>query len=451
MKKFIYFTALLFFSLCVNGQNASFNTYNFGEGLEFVSEDDHSFKLGGYVQPFIESRFIFNDSLDENYNDNRFRLRRLRLRLSGNNTQHNLSYRIQFDLSGVSETGEESSNLLLDAYLTYSFNKRTKLTFGQRSLRSDNRELPMSSASLQLVERSRLTSSFASIRDFGFFLQRDFRFKNGSFLRNYLEITSGDGINNFTKNYGGLKYGGRIDFLPFGLFTNMGQFRQADVMKERSLKLVFGANGSYNQGMSSRRGRLGGDFLFYNINGINTNYRLPNYVKYGADLIIKYKGFSLLAEYVKTQAYIADDITHRNDRYGDDPSLIVSVFETNGIEIDPKDYVRTQLLLGSGINIQSGYLFKNLISIDARYTSITSDELSWLNNGTFYNRPNYYTFGISKYFARNYGFKIQASITYVEVSENSKYNIQTDDPNEYLIIPHQGSELLFRLISSFNF
>ena len=167
-------------------------------------------------------------------------MRRLRLRLSGNNTQHNLSYRIQFDLSGVSETGEETTNLLLDAFMTYSLNKRTKLTFGQRSLRSDNRELPMSSATLQLVERSRLTSSFASIRDFGFFIQRDFRFKNGSFLRNYLEITSGDGMNNFTKDFGGLKYGGRIDFLPFGLFTNMGQFRQADVMRERSLKLVVG-------------------------------------------------------------------------------------------------------------------------------------------------------------------------------------------------------------------
>ena len=308
MKKLIYFTILLFFSLCVNGQNASFNTYNFGEGLEFVGEDDHSFKLGGYIQPFVESRFVFNDSLGENYNDNRFRLRRLRLRLSGNNTEHNLSYRIQFDLSGVSETGDESSNLLLDAFLTYSINKRTKLTFGQRSLRSDNRELPMSSATLQLVERSRLTSSFASIRDFGFFLQRDFRFKNGSFLRNYLEITSGDGMNNFTKDFGGLKYGGRIDFLPFGLFTNMGQFRQTDVMRERSLKLVVGLNYSFNNGISSRRGREGGQILYLDSLG---NESLPDFIKMGADLMLKYKGFSLLGEYQSTTSIVPDNITQR--------------------------------------------------------------------------------------------------------------------------------------------
>jgi hypothetical protein len=444
MKKFIYFTALLFFSLCVNGQNASFNTYNFGEGLEFVGEDDHSFKLGGYVQPFIESRFVFNDSLDENYNDNRFRLRRLRLRLSGNNIQHNLSYRIQFELSGVSETGEESTNLLLDAFMTYSLNKRTKLTFGQRSLRSDNRELPMSSATLQLVERSRLTSSFASIRDFGFFIQRDFRFKNGSFLRNYLEITSGDGMNNFTKDYGGLKYGGRIDFLPFGLFTNMGQFRQADVMRERSLKLVVGFNYSFNKGISSRRGREGGQILYLDSLG---NESLPDFIKMGADLMLKYKGFSLLGEYQSTTSIVPDNITQRVRNNGTtSPSFII-----NGEE-NIENYIKNRMMLGSAYNLQLGYIFKNMFSIDTRYTHIESDEFSFLNNGTFYNRPNYYTFGLSKYFARNYGFKIQAAITYVEVDDNSTYPQQTGDMNEpYQNIPYQGSEFLFRLISSFNF
>ena len=451
MNKALLFFLAFFLSIFLNAQNANFNSYNFGEGLEFVSEDEHSFKLGGYIQPFLESRFIFNDSINENYNDNRFRMRRLRVRLSGRSPSNNLSYRIQYDLSGVSETGDESSNLLLDAFLTYSFNKRTKLTIGQRSLRSDNRELPMSSATLQLVERSRLTSSFATIRDFGLFLQRDIRFKNGSYLRNYLEITSGDGMNNFQMDYGGLKYGGRIDFVPFGLFTNMGQFRQADIMRERSLKLVFGVNCSFNQGMSSRRGRVGGDFIFYNITATDTSLRLPNYLKYGTDLMIKYKGFSFLAEYVRTEAYIANDITHRNNRYGDDPSEIINRFTSNSVDIDPKDYVRSQLLLGSGLNIQTGYIFKNLFSVDGRFTTISSDEFSWLNNGTFYNRPNYYTFGVSKYFARNYGVKVQASITYVEVSEGSNYSFQTEEIGEYTNIPHQGSEFLFRLITSLSF
>ena len=102
--------------------------------------------------------------------------------------------------------------------------------------------------------------------------------------------------------------------------------------------------------MSSRRGRRNGDFLFYNISGIDTTYRLPNYLKLGADLLFKYRGFSLLAEYVNTKAFVADDITHRNDRYGDDPTQIISSFgawdENDFTSVSSDEYVKRQLILG---------------------------------------------------------------------------------------------------------
>ena len=94
MNKALSFFLASFLCVFLNAQNASFNTYNFGEGLEFVSEDAHSFKLGGYIQPMLESRLIFNDTLNENYNDNRFRMRRLRVRLSGKSPSNNIGYRI---------------------------------------------------------------------------------------------------------------------------------------------------------------------------------------------------------------------------------------------------------------------------------------------------------------------------------------------------------------------
>ena len=123
-----------------------------------------------------------------------------------------------------------------------------------------------------------------------------------------------------------------------------------------------------------------------------------------------------------------------------------------GTNLDPKDYLRSQLMLGSGFNVQLGYLFKSLISADVRFTHLESDEFSFLNNGTFYNRPNYYTFGLSKYFVRNYGFKIQAAITYVEVSEGSTYSQQTGVLEEpYNAIELKGNEIIIRLITSFNF
>ena len=84
--------------------------------------------------------------------------------------------------------------------------------------------------------------------------------------------------------------------------------------------------------------------LFYNISGIDTTYRLPNYLKLGADLLFKYRGFSLLAEYVNTKAFVADDITHRNDRYGDDPTQITSSFgawyENDFTSVSSNEYVK---------------------------------------------------------------------------------------------------------------
>ena len=96
-------------------------------------------------------------------------------------------------------------------------------------------------------------------------------------------------------------------------------------------------------------------------------------------------------------------------------------------------------------NFQLGYLFKNNFSIDGRYTHLIADENSFLNNATFYNRPNYYTLGVTKLSRRNYGFKIQASVTYVDGSLgiNHDNDLSTDVVFD--------DELLFRLITTISF
>lgn len=99
-------------------------------------------------------------------------------------------------------------------------------------------------------------------------------------------------------------------------------------------------------------------------------------------------------------------------------------------------------MLGVGYNIQAGYVFKNRISIDARYCHLDADQYSFMNNGTFYNRPNNYTIGISKYLARDYGMKIQASITYVDAAPGS---------NDVEGNPMDGDEWIARVITTFAF
>ena len=435
--KIIKIISLFLFLISFNiYSQSSLNSYSFGEGISFTADNGSMIKLSGYAQPHVEIK-NYND-LEENSSSNRFRLRRLRLRFDGQASNPKFAYRFQVDLSGSSETGEATGDFLLDAYVSYDITNRIKVIFGQRSTYTDNRELFMNSNSLQLVERSRLTSAFSSIREFGLFLSGNFRLNGqGSYLRPYFVLTNGDGINNFDKDLGGLKIGGRIDFLPFGLFTNKGQFRQIDVMRELTPKFVIGVNYSHNSGMSSRRGRNSGSILYLNELGQQS---LPDYTKYGIDFLFKYNGFSALGEYVKSSSTVPTDIIERVRNDGSTSSS----FLVNGVQ-DIQSYVNGRMMLGEAYNIQMGYLFKSGITIDSRYTHLKADDNSFLNNATFYNRPNYYTLGIGKLLGRNYGAKIQGSITFVDGS------LGVNHDNDTATDPVFKDELLFRLITTISF
>lgn len=455
----IIFVVLISLSLShLYAQDTRLSSYSFGEGYNFTNANGSTVKLQGYIQPSMETE-IYEDTDDPNVT--RFRMRRLRLRLSGISANERFGYRLQIDLAGQDEAQREGDvsdlrNYLLDAYVSYKVARRVELIFGQRATYTDNRELFMNSNSLQLPERSRLTSAFASIREFGLFARGTFRTGRGTYLKPYITITNGDGANVFAKDRGGLKYGARLDFLPFGLFTNFGQFRQADMVREQTPKLVFGVTANYNDGITSRRGRSSGSI--YYLNDINGNgalddgeERLPDYSKIGVDFLFKYKGFSVIGEYHKSfVSDIADDINLRNDIYGDDIDVLTDRFRGRVNPTSPEfrdytteEYLRRQMMLGYGFNIQGGYLFKNGFSVDARYTHISADEHSFLNNATFYNRTDYYTIGVSKYLSRSYGAKIQASYTWINAGEFGISNNQGE--------PLPGNESLFRLILTLSF
>jgi hypothetical protein len=402
---------ILLFLLLISSMNQLFAQdlklikYKPAEGLKFTEKNgNYNMVLRGYLQSTLETRKYEAD--EEFYN--RFRARRLRLRIIGEAPKLKLSYRFQTDFAQSAEGDDEISGALLDAFVSYHLNKDWKITFGQRATPTDNRELMMGSHTLQLVERSRLTSAFASIREFGIFIDGKKKIGNQFYVKSMFTITDGDGSNNLGENYGGLKYGGRVNFLPFGLMTAFGEFRQSDMIREFQPKLSVGIFYSYNDGMSSRRGRASGSILY--LNDANEE-SLPDYTKYGIDFLFKYKGFSALGEYLNATATIPTDITKRVRNDGS-----VSTTFTGGVDA----YTRGRMMLGSGINIQAGYLFKHNFSIDARYTHLSPDTNSFLNNTLFYNRNNHYEIGVSKYMDKHYGMKFQASLTYVDAEAASR-------------------------------
>ena len=417
-----------------NAQEIKLSKYKFGEGLNFSGIDkNYKMEISGYIQPYLESKKYLDNNDATFYN--RFRMRRARFRLQGSAAQEKLTYRIQVDLTGGNDGADTpTGGLITDAWVSYDITKRISLTFGQKAPGSDNRELTMASTTLQLADRSPLTGAFASIREFGFFAESTHKVSRYSYIKSEIAVTNGDGANVIGKDHGGLKYGGRIDYLPFGLFSSSGQYRQADLVRELTPKFVIGANYSYNMGISDRRGSQSGTELYLDA---NNNELLPDFAKYGIDFLFKYRGYSVLGEYVNTSSRVPSGITQRYRNDG----TISTTFLVNGIP-DVANYVKGKMMVGEGYNIQGGYVFKNNISIDGRFAHLKPEANSFLNNPTFNNRSHYYTLGITKYLARNYGAKIQLDCTYINAKPGS------NNVNE---LPVNGDEILTRLITTISF
>lgn len=406
-----YFFWLIPFLIGANtvafSQKVTLEPYEPGEGLSLTSKGN-SWRFSGFMQPMVETR-AYSDTA-ENNTFTRFRMRRMVTRLTGRNSQYNISYQVQVDLTGSSEGGGDATtnNYLMDAWIAWRPIRQLNIKFGQDGSNTDTREMGMRSNALQLVDRSPVSLAFSSIREYGLFLESKVRTGNYSFLATSVSVTNGDGANIYNNDFGGLKYGARADFIPFGNFNNAGQFRQADLEYEMTPKLVVGAYYSYNQGITDRRGRVSGTVLYTDTAG---NYALPDYQKFGADLLFKYKGFSLIAEYVNGKAILPNNITYRVRADGS----VSNVFQLPDSSFNKSAFVQNRIITGSGINVQGGYMFRRGISLDARYSVMMPEQYSFLRNATFYLRSRYYTLCISKYFGRHYGSKIQASLTATEL------------------------------------
>lgn len=416
-------------------RNVFINRYRLGDGLRIVDKNDNQLTLSGLVQTTLTTRHF--EGVDEQYN--RFRIRRARLRLDGTSLRGRIRYRLGLDMVKGSETDAEGAgSMLQDAWVAYRpwGDNRLQISFGQRATPTDNLELAMSSHTLSFVERSKITSVFSTIREVGLFVESSLKVGNTKgLLRPSFALTDGDGPISEGKRYGGLKYGARLNYLPFGAFRNYGQSRESDMAYEFTPKLSIGVAYSYNQGTSDRRGgRSSGDILY--MDGRN-RYQLPDMGKLVADVLFKYQGFSLLAEFAKTWAHVPSDITQRVRTAG----TTSTDFEIDGRQ-DVDAYIRNRMMLGWGYNIQAGYMFRSLWSVDARYTHVAADRYSYLNNDLYFNRPDFADFAISRYLTRSYASKIQLTIGWAK----SNGQCRTPDSKYY-----DGSEWNAAMMFQFKF
>lgn len=363
------------------------NAPEFGKGLFNLMGKDSTWsaKIAARMQ-FLSSS-TWTENANGNFTDPHFNtlVRRARLKFDGFAYSPKLTYKIELglsnrDISGASQYTSNAPRYILDAVIMWNFYRNFQIWVGQTKL-PGNMERVISSANLQMVDRSMLNSQFTLDRGMGLQLRHHTYLTDSFLIREIIAISQGEGRNITTGNLGGHQYSGRLELLPFGKFLGKGEYSGSDLKREKSPKLMLAATYNLNRNAVKTRGNQGSymvtDIGFHKTN-INTLF---------LDAMFKYDGYSFMAEYARRDA--------------DDPFAINADGSLTG------DVVQ----VGSGLNLQTGYLFKSNWEVSGRYTRIGLDK-----NITGESLEQQYTLGLSKFIV-GHKLKVQSDISYLSVEE----------------------------------
>jgi len=300
-------------------------------------------------------------------------VRRARLKFEGVAINPKFQYKVELGLtnrdhgSPIPQT-QNSARMILDAVVQYEIGANTHLWFGQTKL-PGNRERVISSAKLQFVDRSLLNSTYNIDRDMG--LQLHQKFDIGTMrAKAIVSVSQGEGRNITTGNVGGFDYTGRLELLPLGAFTSKGDYFGSDLKREETPKLALGLSYDYHDNASRSRGNTG-SFLSQT-RTLSTIF---------ADMMFKYKGFSVMAEYA------------------------IKSSDESPVFVDASD-LEYHFVTGSALNIQAGYLLQSDWELAARFTSVTPEVVLDQEDVSMY------TLGISKYID-GHNLKVQSDFSMI--------------------------------------
>lgn len=313
-------------------------SFYFSNGIGMVAPDS-LFSMNFRFRTQLRSAYTTVSENDFTASEIEARVRRLRLRMEGIVINSKINYYLQLSFSrgDMDWTDNDNSainsspNIVRDAVFIYKPTQKLSIIFGQTKL-PGNRQRVVSSGELQFADRSIVNSTFTTDRDFGL----QFAYLNNVSKIHYAlkgAVSSGEGRNS-TVSDGGLAYTGRAELLPFGKFTNKGDYFEGDLEREQKPKVSIAAGYHYNERARRTAGTLGKDL-----------YESRNLSVFISDMLIKYRGFALSAEYI--------------NRTTD------NAFTTNSLKEQRHVYI------GEGKMAQISYLFKNNLEIAARYARIS--------------------------------------------------------------------------------
>jgi hypothetical protein len=358
--------------------------------INFIAKDSSfSVKFAPRIQSRYQSQWDFDG---EEYGDAdlNFIVRRARLKFGGFAFTPKLKYKIELglsnrDISGASIYNKNTPRYILDAVVMWNFYQNFELWAGQTKL-PGNIERVVSSANLQLIDRSLLNSKFNIDRDMGVQLRHKTKWGGNFVTKEKFSISQGEGRNITVGNIGGLQYTSRLELLPFGEFLSKGDYSQGDLKREKSVKAMFGFTYDINNNAVKNRSNMGSYMTQSNGGLFETDIETVF-----IDGVIKYRGFALTGEYANRNA---DTI--------------------EALEADGTTKTGAVVGAGSAINFQGSYLFKNNVEMTLRYTNVDFKEVTRLSD------LQQLTYGISKYVV-GHSLKIQADLTFSQSDSTRDY------------------------------
>jgi len=392
MNKFLSLVVVILFIGLQTVNSQEISDTKFGKGMiNFVAKDSSfSVKFAPRIQSRFESKWNYDGDAYEAGELN-FLVRRARLKFDGFAVTPKLKYKIELglsnrDISGANVFNRNTPRYILDAVVMWNFYQNFELWAGQTKL-PGNIERVVSSANLQLIDRSLLNSRFNIDRDMGIQLRHKSKLGSTFVTREKFSISQGEGRNITEGNEGGLQYTTRLELLPFGEFASKGDYSQGDLKRENSLKTMIGFTYDYNRNAVKNRSNLG-SYMFRADGSLFETDITTLFV----DTMIKYSGFSLMGEY----AYRRADKIEATEMDGSKTGAVVGA--------------------GSAVNIQSSYLFKNNVEMVVRYTALDFEPITRLSD------LKQLTFGVSKYVV-GHSLKVQTDLSFSQ-SDNQKDFVQ---------------------------
>ena len=353
-------------------QLANMPNIEVGKGITFRPKNDSyeltiRFRMQNMLGLHFDDRFALSEAEAQ--------IKRLRLRFDGYIFSPKFVYSIQLGFSSYDSEPipNGNMNLIRDAIVYYVPNSSWNIGFGQTKVKA-NRARVNSSSALQFVDRSIVNSEFGGDRDIGFFGEYYYGDHDSFALAAKASVTLGEGRNWNTSGLaaGGFAYTGRLELYSMGRMHGKGEYIEGDVEIEETPKLMVGFGYTFNNKAQRVQGWKG---------AVITGDQTRDIGSYYADLVFKYKGFALAADYLGRHLF--------------NQSAVLSGGQ--------------HIYTGSGLNVQGSYLFDRKWELAARNSSMFPDgEIQPLIGYSLWNQS---TVGLTRYII-GHSLKVQLDVSY---------------------------------------